>query len=65
MTTVLIPIEKIFLIHSLSKYELPLFESEAPDLYLYSVYSLRNSNDNAFDYKSVDAGFGLSLMARF
>ena len=30
--------------HSLiSKYELPLFESEAPDLYLYSVYSLRNS----------------------
>ena len=49
----------------LSKYELPLFESDAPDLYLYSVYSLRNSNDNTFDYKSVDAGFGLSLMARF
>ena len=52
--------------HSLlSKYKLPVFESDAPDLYLYSVYSLRDSNDNSFDYKSLDAGFGLSLMARF
>ena len=52
--------------HALSGgYDFTLFDSETPNLYLYSVYSVRNSNDNSFDYESVDAGIGLTLIARF
>ena len=52
--------------HALSGgYDFTLFDSETPNLYLYSVYSVRNSNNNSFDYESVDAGIGLTLIARF
>jgi len=46
-------------------YDFTLFDSETPNLYIYSVYSVRDSNDNSFDYESVDAGIGLTLIARF
>ena len=46
-------------------YDFTLFDSETPNLYIYSVYSVRDSNDNSFDYESIDAGIGLTLIARF
>ena len=46
-------------------YAFTLFDADSPKLNLFSVYSSRNSNQNTFDYKSVDAGIGLTLIAEF
>lgn len=52
--------------HSFSGgYGFTLFEADQPNLYLFSSYSIRNSDNNTFDYDNVDAGFGINLIANF
>ena len=47
------------------KYGFTVFEAEQPNLFIFSSYSLRNSNENTFDYDNVDAGIGINLTANF
>jgi hypothetical protein len=52
--------------HSFSgRYNFTVLNADQPNLQIYSSYSIRNSNDNTFDYDNVDAGIGISLVANF
>ena len=46
-------------------YGFTLFDADQPNLYLFSAYSIRNSDNNTFDYDNVDAGVGINLIANF
>jgi hypothetical protein len=52
--------------HSFSgSYNFTVLNADQPNLQIFSSYSIRNSNDNTFDYDNVDAGIGISLVANF